>query len=104
MRTGRNANGIQGQDSGRHRAGSGAGKATATAFAAAGANVALLDIDADAAQVVADRIDASGTAVVYAVDMAQPSAVQDTLRTVHDRFGRLDAVANVAAIIRRQPF
>ena len=39
--------------------------------------------------------------MVWPVDMASPSDVRAALRAVHERFGRLDAVANVAAIYPR---
>src|SRR5262245_14346631 len=80
-------------------AASGMGRATAVGFANAGANVALLDINSDGAQEVANQIDRTGTrVVVYPVDTAQPSEVAAALHGARDRFGRLDAVANVAAI------
>ena len=80
-------------------AASGIGKATALAFGKAGANVALLDLDASGAAEVAEQIDPTRQrAMVCEVDMAQPAAVRAALRAVNDRFGRLDAVANVAAI------
>ncbi len=80
-------------------AASGIGKATALAFGKAGANVALLDLDTRGATEVAKQIDPTRQrAMVCEVDMAQPAAVRAALRAVNDRFGRLDAVANVAAI------
>lgn len=80
-------------------AASGIGKATALAFGKAGANVALLDLDAHGGAEVASQIDTTGVrAMVCEVDMAQPAAVRGALQAVNDRFGRLDAVANVAAI------
>jgi NAD(P)-dependent dehydrogenase (short-subunit alcohol dehydrogenase family) len=80
-------------------AASGIGRATAVAFAEAGANVALLDINSDDAQQVANQIDRNATRVmVHRVDTAKPSEVTAALQGVKDRFGRLDAVANVAAI------
>src|SRR5262245_28917496 len=80
----------------------GIGRATAIGFGRQGANVALLDVDADGAQLVAEEIDASGArAMVGQVDVAQPSEVRAVLNTVRERFGRLDALANVAAIYPR---
>jgi NAD(P)-dependent dehydrogenase (short-subunit alcohol dehydrogenase family) len=80
-------------------AASGMGKATAIGFGGAGANVALFDLDEGSAKQVAENIDPTGArAVVYPVDMASPSAVQEALQAVHERYSRLDAVANVAAI------
>jgi NAD(P)-dependent dehydrogenase (short-subunit alcohol dehydrogenase family) len=80
-------------------AASGIGKATAIKFGQVGANVALLDIDESAANVVAESIDSTGqTTMVCPVNIADVSAVGQTLETVRKRFGRLDALANVAAI------
>jgi len=80
-------------------AASGMGKQTALGFGKAGANVALLDLDDDGARQVAREIDSTGVrAIVWKVDMADTSQVRATLQAAHARFGRLDAVANVAAI------
>ncbi len=80
-------------------AASGIGKATAIGFGKAGANVALFDINEDGAKRVAETIDSTGErATVCAVDMAEPAAVRSALEAVRAQFGRLDAVANVAAI------
>ena len=80
-------------------AASGMGKQTALGFGKAGANVALLDLDDDGARQVAREIDSTGVrAIVWKVDMADISQVRATLQAVRARFGRLDAVANVAAI------
>ena len=80
-------------------AASGMGRQTALGFGKAGANVALLDLDDDGARQVAREIDSTGVrAIVWKVDMADTSQVRATLQAAHARFGRLDAVANVAAI------
>ena len=80
-------------------AASGIGKATAIKFGEVGANVALLDIDEGGAKEVAESIDSTGrTTMVCPVNVADVSAVGQTLNIVRKRFGSLDAVANVAAI------
>jgi NAD(P)-dependent dehydrogenase (short-subunit alcohol dehydrogenase family) len=80
-------------------AASGMGRAAAIGFGEAGANVALVDVNVDDAQLVANQIEAGGAeATVYGVDVAQPAEMSVTLDTVYQRYGRLDAVANVAAI------
>jgi NAD(P)-dependent dehydrogenase (short-subunit alcohol dehydrogenase family) len=82
-------------------AASGMGRATAVGFGKLGANVALFDVNEAGAQAVADTIDASGDrAVVHRVDISNPSETQAAIRAVHERFGRLDALANVAAIYK----
>lgn len=80
-------------------AASGIGKATAIKFGEVGANVVLLDIDEGGAKEVAESIDSTGrTTMVCPVNVADVSAVGQTLNIVRKRFGSLDAVANVAAI------
>lgn len=80
-------------------AASGIGRATAVGFGEAGANVALLDVNDEGAEKVAEQIEAVGTeAMVCKVDLAKPSETRAALQAVHQRFGRLDALANVAAI------
>lgn len=80
-------------------AASGMGKATAIGFGKVGANVALFDINQEGAEQVAEEIDPTGgRTMVCNVDIATPSAVEKALQAVRARFGRLDAVANVAAI------
>ena len=83
-------------------AASGIGRATAIGFAAGGANVALLDVDADGACGLADEIDPSGArALACPVDVADPAAVSAAFDATRERFGSLDALANVAAIYPR---
>ena len=80
-------------------AASGIGKATALAFGKAGANVALLDLDARGGAEVASQIDPTGErADGVRSRHGSTSSGASGLRAVNDRFGRLDAVANVAAI------
>jgi NAD(P)-dependent dehydrogenase (short-subunit alcohol dehydrogenase family) len=80
-------------------AASGIGRATAVAFGKEGANVALLDIDEDGARRIAQQIDETGErTAVHRVDMADVDAVRSVLHDVDDRFGGIDALANVAAI------
>jgi NAD(P)-dependent dehydrogenase (short-subunit alcohol dehydrogenase family) len=80
-------------------AASGMGRATAVGFGEAGANVALLDVNEDGANRVAERIDGSGArTMVYGVDMARPAEIRAALGAAKERFGRIDCLANVAAI------
>lgn len=80
-------------------AASGMGRATAIGFGEAGANVALLDVNEDGAHRVAEQIDGSGArTMVYGVEMAQPAEIRAALRAAKERFGRIDCLANVAAI------
>jgi NAD(P)-dependent dehydrogenase (short-subunit alcohol dehydrogenase family) len=83
-------------------AASGMGRATSIAFGNAGANVVLFDLNEDGASGIAKQIDGSGVrTMVCRVDMARPAEVRAALRAAKDRFGRLDCLANVAAIYPR---
>jgi NAD(P)-dependent dehydrogenase (short-subunit alcohol dehydrogenase family) len=80
----------------------GIGRATALEFGRSGADVAVLDIDEAGAQDVARQIEADGVrTMVCPVDMARVDDVRSALRSVHTHFGRIDALANVAAIFPR---
>jgi NAD(P)-dependent dehydrogenase (short-subunit alcohol dehydrogenase family) len=80
-------------------AASGMGRATAIGFGKAGANVALFDINEDGATRIAADIDVSGSrTMVRGVDMADPAAVRAALHAAKERFGRIDCLANVAAV------
>jgi NAD(P)-dependent dehydrogenase (short-subunit alcohol dehydrogenase family) len=80
-------------------AASGMGRATSIAFGSAGANVVLFDLNEDGAGRIAEQIDGSGKrTLVCRVDMAQPAEVRTALGAAKDRFGRIDCLANVAAI------
>jgi NAD(P)-dependent dehydrogenase (short-subunit alcohol dehydrogenase family) len=80
-------------------AGSGIGQATAIAFGRGGANVALLDVDTDRARNVAQQIDRTGErTMICSADVARPPEMRAALHSVHQRFGTLDVLANVAAI------
>jgi NAD(P)-dependent dehydrogenase (short-subunit alcohol dehydrogenase family) len=83
-------------------AASGMGRATSIAFGNAGANVVLFDLNEDGAGGIAKQIDGSGArTMVCGVDMAKPAEVRAALRAAQDRFGRIDCLANVAAIYPR---
>ncbi|MFR9805562.1 SDR family NAD(P)-dependent oxidoreductase [Pseudonocardia sp. RS010] len=80
-------------------AGQGIGAEYARHFAAAGARCTVVDVDPDTARAVADQItDAGGTAFAQAVDITDPTGTEELARTVVERFGRVDALINNAAI------
>jgi NAD(P)-dependent dehydrogenase (short-subunit alcohol dehydrogenase family) len=85
-------------------AASGIGKATVTRLVGEGASVLAVDITADAlAEAVAaanQTAAAGGFAFAHAADVADESAVRDTVRTAVDRLGKLDVLANIAGILR----
>jgi NAD(P)-dependent dehydrogenase (short-subunit alcohol dehydrogenase family) len=80
-------------------AANGIGRATALAFGRAGADVALLDVDGEGVERVAvETAEGGARTVVEVVDISDTARVRAAVRDAHARFGRLDAVANVAAI------
>ena len=83
-------------------AASGIGRATPVAFGKAGANVAAVDIDDAGAKRVAAQIeDTGGAATAYQADLTKPAQIKATVQKVVDTYGRVDALANVAAIYPR---
>lgn len=79
-------------------AGSGIGAALARGFAREGASIAVADIDGDAANATAASIGDAATA--YAVDVAEPDAVEHFATEVYDRFGRVDVLVNNAGVFQ----
>ena len=81
-------------------AGSGLGRATALKLAAAGARVAIVDINPDALAETAGLLAATGaTALTIPADLADPAACKAAVEQAATRFGRLDALCNIAGII-----
>src|SRR5580658_5259323 len=77
----------------------GIGSATARALAREGASVAVLDIDRAGAERVAAGIrDTGGDALAVDVDLSEEPGVAGAIRSVVDRFGRLDVLHNNAAL------
>ncbi|MCR5880912.1 SDR family NAD(P)-dependent oxidoreductase [Phenylobacterium sp. J367] len=80
-------------------AASGMGRATAELFAREGANVAVTDVSADACREVAEAIQAEGgSAEAWALDVADPDAIETVTQAVVARFGGLDILINNAGI------
>ncbi|MBV9231608.1 MAG: SDR family oxidoreductase [Chloroflexi bacterium] len=80
-------------------AGSGLGEATARAFAEAGCMVACVDINQAAAERVSHSLEARDVrCVALHCDVSDAESVFTTIRTVSEQLGRLDIVANCAAI------
>jgi len=83
-------------------AASGIGRATAREFGRRGADVALFDIDGDGANRVAAELESLGSrAFAYRVDLQHREALGGAIEAVNERFGRIDALANVAGIYPR---
>lgn len=74
----------------------GLGKATARLFAEHGATVAILDLDATAARAAAAEL---GTAHAgLTCDVRDKAACEDAVRTLIERWGRIDVLVNNAGI------
>jgi NAD(P)-dependent dehydrogenase (short-subunit alcohol dehydrogenase family) len=85
-------------------AGSGLGEAVAHAFARAGSALACIDINGDAAARVSRDLEAKDThCMAVQCDVSNAEAVINSVRLVHDRFGRLDILVNCAAIDYTRP-
>lgn len=76
----------------------GLGRATAIALADAGARVCLVDFNAAGLAETAAMI--GGTAFVHATDLGQPETCPAVVAAAVAKFGRLDALCNVAGVLR----
>lgn len=82
-------------------AASGLGRATALKLAEAGANVCLVDVNEAGLEETASLVTASGVAaLVHPADLADPDACHGAVAAAVRRFGRLDALCNVAGVIK----
>ena len=80
-------------------AASGMGRATAEVFAAEGAHVALSDIAAESVREVADDLTHRGfSAEAWALDVADPAAIEAVVTQAALRFGGIDIVINNAGV------
>jgi NAD(P)-dependent dehydrogenase (short-subunit alcohol dehydrogenase family) len=78
-------------------AASGIGRATALALAARGASVVCADVDAAGGEETVELLRAAGgTAEFVRADISQAADVDALVAAAVERFGRLDAAANVA--------
>jgi 2-hydroxycyclohexanecarboxyl-CoA dehydrogenase len=80
----------------------GIGRAIADKLAAEGATVVVTDLDEAAAQAAAAAIGAG--AVGLAADVTDRAAVEAMVRSVHERFGRIDVLVNNAGWDKAAPF
>ena len=80
-------------------AASGIGRAAAIAFATEGARVVILDRSADALRTVEASVkQAGGEVLAIACDVSSPDQVEDSIKQIVDRFGRLDIAFNNAGV------
>lgn len=80
-------------------AASGLGRATAIKLAQAGANLALVDVNAEALAETASMLGAAES-LVHVADLSDPAACRQAVAATIERFGRLDALCNIAGIIK----
>jgi NAD(P)-dependent dehydrogenase (short-subunit alcohol dehydrogenase family) len=81
----------------------GMGKETCRVLASAGAIIAVVDINLPWASRAADEIVASGgKAKAYALDLAVEESIITVVKNVHEEFGRLDILVNVAGLQDRE--
>src|ERR687889_30246 len=79
--------------------GGGIGEATARLYWEEGAQVMIVDLDGDAADRAAAGIDPSGDRIgAIAADLTNEPEAERAVRETVARFGRLDVLANVAAV------
>ena len=77
----------------------GIGRASASLFASRGARVVIADVDEARAREVAESIaSAGGEAIVEPVDLSSLAGLEALAERTSERFGRIDILANVAAI------
>jgi len=82
-------------------AASGIGRAVAERFAAEGARLCAVDVQAEALATLADELGSRGAGVMTRhCDVSDESEVEATIAECVARFGKLDVLVNVAAILR----
>ena len=80
------------------------GRAISLLFASEGAKVAIYDADEGRAAAVVEEVEAAGGGATYVIGPVESaSAVEAMVETVVSRFGKIDILANCAAISDRQP-
>src|SRR5436305_4837215 len=78
----------------------GIGRATCEAFFDAGYRVALTDLDGTTSEAAAAELDGLGERVVgLSCDVSSTESVDRAVAAAVERFGRLDALANVAGVV-----
>jgi len=84
----------------------GIGRVIAAEFARSGWAVAAADLQKDKMEHVAKDLDVQGDLASFALDVCDEASVETTVAAVEERFGRLDALVNNAALftqLKREP-
>jgi len=82
-------------------AASGIGYATAVRIGEEGGQIAAVDVDAERLDAAVESLSARDIpAAGFPCDVSQPASVQATVSAAVEHFGRLDALCNVAGILR----
>src|SRR5260221_6803468 len=85
-------------------AGHGMGRASALAFAEAGATVAIADVGQAAAEDTAEAVaKAGGEASPFAYEATDDASVAGLVRSIVEKYGRLDILMNCVGGIAWQP-
>ena len=83
---------------------SGMGAAVAEGLAAFGAQVAVAGRNQDRGNNVVKRIrNAGGEADFFSVEVTNPESVEEMIKAVKSRYGRIDILVNAAGVFRVQP-
>ncbi|MDO8685516.1 MAG: SDR family NAD(P)-dependent oxidoreductase [Clostridiales bacterium] len=86
-------------------AGRGIGESISRILAQNGARVVLVDIILDNAKKAADKITGSGgDAIGIRADVSKPEDVNDTVRTLIDKYGKVDILVNNAGVAYKTAF
>jgi NAD(P)-dependent dehydrogenase (short-subunit alcohol dehydrogenase family) len=80
-------------------AASGLGRATAIKLAEAGASLVIVDVQAEALAETAGLL-GGAEVLVHQANLADPAACKNAVAAAMTRFGRLDALCNIAGIIK----
>ncbi|MBM7631139.1 SDR family NAD(P)-dependent oxidoreductase [Geomicrobium sediminis] len=79
----------------------GIGAKTAEMYALEGASVALFDVNVEKAEEVVKQIEEQGgTAMAVRCDVSNKEEVQDAMKQVAERYGRIDILVNNAGVTR----
>jgi 3-oxoacyl-[acyl-carrier protein] reductase len=82
----------------------GVGSEVCAALSGAGAAIVLSDMDTGRLEKVRAGLPDPGSHLVHAANLAEPEACRGLVAAALARYGRIDILANVAAVLHRIPF